>query len=181
MFPNRSGGQVAYLERAYPRPAFLFPATYAFFTVALFFFSSNAVVLAHYIYRAAGYQASEWANKGLAVVSYSFPAFLCLVSTKWSMRILNPISAVRLVILLFIFITGFMVLGGGTMVQGPRPTSGTPSMVLHTMGSTSSMAWPASTSPNIPHYVARITPFREKPKVLRLISRRISFRVFVPV
>jgi hypothetical protein len=24
MFPNRSGGQVTYLEQAYPKPAFLF-------------------------------------------------------------------------------------------------------------------------------------------------------------
>lgn len=43
MFPNRSGGQVTYLEQAYPKPAFLFPTAYAFFTVAFSFSSSNAV------------------------------------------------------------------------------------------------------------------------------------------
>lgn len=43
MFPNRSGGQVTYLEQAYPRPAFLFPTAYAFFVVAFSFSSSNAV------------------------------------------------------------------------------------------------------------------------------------------
>ncbi|KAF2822425.1 high-affinity methionine permease [Ophiobolus disseminans] len=120
MFPNRSGGQVAYLEQAYPRPAFFFPVTYAFFTVAFSFSSSNAVVLARYIYRAAGYQASEWANKGLALASYTFLAFLCLISTKWSMRLMNLISAVKLIILLFIVFTGFAVLGGGTRVKNPR-------------------------------------------------------------
>ncbi len=67
---------MTYLEQAFPKPAFLFPVTYAFFTVVFSFSSSNAVVLARYIYRAAGYPASEWANKGLAMASYSFLAFL---------------------------------------------------------------------------------------------------------
>ncbi|KAF9690577.1 hypothetical protein EKO04_011330 [Ascochyta lentis] len=120
LYPNRSGGQVAYLEQAFPKPAFLFPVTYAFFTVVFSFSSSNAVVLARYIYRAAGYTASEWENKGLAMASYSFLAFLCLISTKWSIRLMNLISLVKLIILLFIVITGFVVLGGGTSVQDPH-------------------------------------------------------------
>ncbi|KAF4553350.1 Amino acid permease-like protein 7 [Elsinoe fawcettii] len=120
LFPNRSGGQVAYLEQSFPRPAFLFPVTYAFFTVVFSFSSSNAVVLARYIYRAAAYTASEWENKGLAMASYTFLAFLCLISTKWSIRLMNLISAVKSIILLFIVITGFVVLGGGTSVAEPR-------------------------------------------------------------
>ncbi|CAO2649954.1 Nn.00g012460.m01.CDS01 [Neocucurbitaria sp. VM-36] len=120
LFPNRSGGQVAYLEQAYPKPPFLFPVTYAFFIVAFSFSSSNAIVLARYIYRAAGFQASEWQNKGLAIASYSFLALLCLISTRWSIRLMNLISAIKLIILLFIVITGFVVLGGGTRVENPR-------------------------------------------------------------
>ncbi|CAI6334864.1 unnamed protein product [Periconia digitata] len=120
LFPNRSGGQVTYLEQAYPRPAFLFPTAYAFFTVAFSFSASNSVVLARYIYRAAGYTATEWENKGLAVASYAFLAVICLLSTRWSMRLMNLISAVKLIILLFIVFTGFAVLGGGTRVKDPR-------------------------------------------------------------
>jgi amino acid transporter len=120
MFPNRSGGQVVYLEQAYPRPAFFFPVTYAFFIVAFSFTSSNAIVLARYIYRAAGYKASEWANKGLAMAAFTLLAAICLVSTRWSMRLMNIISAVKLIILVFIVITGFVVLGGGTSVKDPR-------------------------------------------------------------
>jgi hypothetical protein len=41
----------------------------AFFTVAFSFSSSNSMMLARYIYRAAGYSASEWENKGLAMAS----------------------------------------------------------------------------------------------------------------
>jgi hypothetical protein len=109
-----------YLEQAYPKPAFFFPVTYAFFVVAFSFTSSNAVVLARYIYRAAGYQASEWENKGLAMGAFTFLAIICLISTRWSMRLMNLISAVKLIILLFIVVTGFVVLGGGTSVENPR-------------------------------------------------------------
>ncbi|KAF2754184.1 LAT family L-amino acid transporter [Pseudovirgaria hyperparasitica] len=119
LFPNRSGALVVYLEQAFPKPRFLFPATFAFFTVAFSFSSSNAIVLARYIYRAAGHTATEWENKGLALASYSVLAFLCLISTKWSMRIMNLISIVKLIILLFVVITGFVVLGGGTRVKDP--------------------------------------------------------------
>ncbi|KAF2731965.1 amino acid transporter [Polyplosphaeria fusca] len=120
MFPNRSGGQVAYLEQAYPRPVFLFPTAYAFFIVAFSFSSSNAVVLARYIYRAAGYQAGDWANKGLAIAANSLLSLLCLISTRWSIRLMNLISAVKLIILVFIAITGFAVLGGRTRVKDPQ-------------------------------------------------------------
>ncbi|KAF2119509.1 amino acid permease-domain-containing protein [Lophiotrema nucula] len=120
LFPHRSGGQVTYLEQAYPKPKFLFPTAYAFIVVAFSFSSSNAVVLARYIYRAAGYSASEWANKGLAISAYTFLAILCLLSTRWSIRLMNLISAVKLIILVFIAITGFAVLGGNTRVKQPR-------------------------------------------------------------
>lgn len=83
LYPNRSGGQVAYLEQAFPKPAFLFPVTCAFFTVVFSFSSSNAVVLSRYIYRAAGYTASEWENKGLALASYTFLAFLVRHVLNW--------------------------------------------------------------------------------------------------
>lgn len=102
---------MVYLEQAYPKPAFLIPTTYAFLTVVFSFSSSNSVVLARYVYRAASYQATEWQNKGLAIASYSFLTILCLISTRWSIRLMNLISAVKLIILVFIAITGFVVLG----------------------------------------------------------------------
>jgi amino acid transporter len=111
---------VPYLEQAFPKPVFLFPAMYAFFTVVFSFSSSNAVVLARYIYRAAGYSATEWENKGLAIASYSFLAIICLISTRWSIKLMNLIAAVKVIILLFIVITGFVVLGGHTKVEDPH-------------------------------------------------------------
>lgn len=120
LYPNRSGGQVAYLEQAYPRPAFLFPTTYAFFAIALSSSSSNAVILARYIFRAAGHEATEWENKGVAMGFYTLLAAICIISNRWSIRAANLIAVVKVVILLFIVITGFVVLGGGTRVKDPH-------------------------------------------------------------
>ena len=93
---------------------------YAFFTVVFSFSSSNAVVLARYIYRAAGHSATEWENKGLAIAAYTFLAIICLVSTRWSIKLMNLISVAKVIILLFIVITGFVVLGGNTKVEDPH-------------------------------------------------------------
>ncbi|KAF2839603.1 amino acid transporter-like protein [Patellaria atrata CBS 101060] len=119
LFPNRSGSQVVYLEQAFPKPLLFFPTAYAFFTVVFSFSSSNAIVLSRYIFRAAGYTATEWQNKSLAIGANSVLYVICLLSTKWSMRIMNFITAVKIGILLFIVITGFVVLGGGTRVEDP--------------------------------------------------------------
>ena len=42
-FPNRSGGEVVYLEQAYPRPIYFFPVAFAVQEVVLSFSSSNAI------------------------------------------------------------------------------------------------------------------------------------------
>ena len=42
-FPNRSGGEVVYLEQAYPRPKYFFPTAFAVLSVLLSFSSSNAI------------------------------------------------------------------------------------------------------------------------------------------
>lgn len=42
-FPSRSGGEVVYLEQAYPRPKYLFPTTFAVQSVLLSFSSGNSI------------------------------------------------------------------------------------------------------------------------------------------
>jgi amino acid transporter len=42
-FPSRSGGEVVYLEQAYPRPKHFFPIAFAVQSVILSFSSSNAI------------------------------------------------------------------------------------------------------------------------------------------
>lgn len=120
-FPHRSGSEAVYLEQAFPRPRYLFPVTFALQSVLLSFSSSNAIVMANYLYRMSGHSASPWALKGTAVGCYSL-AFLAVVfSTRWSYRFSNAIGIVKLLTLIFVAITGLVVLGGGvSRVPDPK-------------------------------------------------------------
>jgi hypothetical protein len=66
-FPNRSGGQAVYLAQAYPRPRYLVAIAFAVQALMLSFASSNAVVMAEYLYATAGHTSTAWEQKGLAV------------------------------------------------------------------------------------------------------------------
>ncbi|KAK0102081.1 hypothetical protein ONS96_006045 [Cadophora gregata f. sp. sojae] len=119
-FPNRSGAQVVYLEQGYPRPKYFFPTAYAMLNVLLAFSSSNAIVLSTYTFRIAGHTPTEWESKGVAIAGYTLATAVVIISNKWSLRFSNYVGVVKVGILIFISITGFVVLGGGvTSIPDP--------------------------------------------------------------
>ena len=118
-FPNRSGSEVVYLEQAYPRPRYLFPVTFAVQTVVLSFSSSNAIVLAQYLYRINGHKPTPWELKGVAVAGYTVAVLLLAFQTRFSYHLSNAIGMVKLLTLIFVAITGLVVLGGHTSIQNP--------------------------------------------------------------
>ncbi|KAF3047948.1 hypothetical protein E8E11_008899 [Didymella keratinophila] len=116
---RRSGSEVAYLEQAYPRPKYFFPVIFAVQSVILSFSSSSAIVLAQYLFAINGTEPSAWELKGVAVAGYTVAVFLLSFHTKYSYWLSNGIGMVKLVTLLFISITGLVVLGGHTRVADP--------------------------------------------------------------
>lgn len=111
--------RVVYLEQAYRRPRYFFPATFAASTVILSFSASNCYVFAQYIFSAAGHTGTPWQQKGVAVAAYTVASLTIFFSTKWSVRLSNLLSVVKTVLLIFIAITGLVVLGGKTRIQDP--------------------------------------------------------------
>ncbi|KAI0120622.1 amino acid permease-domain-containing protein [Xylariales sp. AK1849] len=119
-FPSRSGSEVAYLEQAYPRPKFFFPTTFAFQSVVLSFSASNATVLAQYLFRINGHSPTAWEQKGVAIAGYTVATLLVIGHTRFSFLLTNGIGAVKLLTLVFISVTGWVILAGGTQVQDPH-------------------------------------------------------------
>ena len=119
-FPNRSGSEVVYLEQAFPRPKYFFPLTFAIQTVVLSFSASNAIVLSEYLWKASGLTPTAWQLKGVAVAGYSVGFLLVVFHTRGSLWVSNFIGSVKLITLIFIAITGLVVLGGHTRVKDPR-------------------------------------------------------------
>ncbi|KAJ5766044.1 uncharacterized protein N7511_003660 [Penicillium nucicola] len=119
-FPSRSGSEVVYLEQAYPRPKYFFPTVFAMQTVLFSFSSSNAVVLAQYLFKLAKAESTPWKLKGVAAASYTIAVLVLAFNTRWSLRITNVIGLVKLITLIFIGISGLVVLGGHTSVPDPK-------------------------------------------------------------
>ncbi|KAI4215640.1 MAG: hypothetical protein LQ351_002109 [Letrouitia transgressa] len=118
-FPSRSGSEVVYLEQAFPYPRYLFPLTFAIQTVIISFSSSNCIVLAQYLFRINGHTPSPWELKGVAVAGYTVAVLLMAFHTRFSYHLSNAIGVVKLLTLIFVAITGLVVLGGHTSVENP--------------------------------------------------------------
>ena len=119
-FPNRSGSEVVYLEQAYPRPRWFFPTAFAVQFVLLSFTSGNAIVLSEYLFAINGHEPSAWELKGVAIAGYTVAFHLGAFHTRISYLACNTIGLVKLLTLIFISITGLVVLGGHTRVSDPK-------------------------------------------------------------
>ncbi|KAI9740221.1 MAG: hypothetical protein M1834_004799 [Cirrosporium novae-zelandiae] len=118
-FPSRSGSEVVYLEQAYPRPKYFFPTAFAVQSVVLSFSSSNAIVLAQYLFKLSSHSPSPWEQKGVAVAGYTVAVLFLVFSNRYSLMFSNAIGIVKLLTLIFISVTGLVVLGGHTSVKDP--------------------------------------------------------------
>lgn len=118
-YKRRSGGDAAFLERAYPEPQFLVATIYAAVTVCLSFLNSSSIAFGTYILLAAG-SDSAWAARGVGLASLTFSCMLAAINSRWSLRLTNFLGVVKIVFILFIAISGLVVLGGGTRVQNPH-------------------------------------------------------------
>ena len=111
-FPNRSGSEVVWLEQSFPRPKHFFPITFAVQSVLLSFSSSNAIVLSNYLWRIAGRAPDPWELKGVAIAAYTFAVICVVAHNRFSLWAINGIGALKILLLVFISISGFVILGG---------------------------------------------------------------------
>ncbi|QKX60187.1 uncharacterized protein TRUGW13939_07330 [Talaromyces rugulosus] len=109
----RSGGEKVYLEAVYKRPQLLISIVFAVQAVALGFTASGCIIFASYIVVAANRTASEWEERGIAIAVIISVTLLHTFLPNWGVRGMNVIGVIKIVILLFIVITGWVVLGGG--------------------------------------------------------------------
>ncbi|KAI9598203.1 amino acid permease-domain-containing protein [Syncephalis fuscata] len=123
----KSGGEQAYLAYAFKRPRELFSFLFCWCTIICIqpnCVSANAVVFGSYILYAIYGAPSElpdnslkqnydWYSRGIGLFIATAITLVCIVSTKWALRMQNGITFVKIITLLVFAITGVVILAGG--------------------------------------------------------------------
>ncbi|KAI8051152.1 amino acid/polyamine transporter I [Syncephalis plumigaleata] len=123
----KSGGEQAYLAYAFKRPKYLFAFIFCWTLIVCIRPGSEAassVVFGKYILFAGygspttledGYVKDhyDWLTRGLGIFCITSVTLLNSLSIRWTLRLLNLLTAVKLLVLLIISIGGIVVLAGG--------------------------------------------------------------------
>ncbi|KAG2339516.1 amino acid transporter [Suillus weaverae] len=119
MFP-RSGGEKVYLEAVYRKPRYLATVVFAANAILLGFTASGCIVFASNILVAAGQPVGRWTERGIALGVIFFVTLLHGLAPKTGVLIMNSLSIFKIVILLFVVVTGWVVLSGKTHIADPH-------------------------------------------------------------
>ncbi|KAJ5914766.1 hypothetical protein N7504_003649 [Penicillium tannophilum] len=116
----KNGGEKNYLEYVYQKPKFLATAMYAAYAFLLGWAASNSVVFGQYILNAADVEVGRWNQRGIGLACLSTAFLIHAVALKWGLRLVNLLGIVKLVIIVFIAITGWAALAGHTKIETPH-------------------------------------------------------------
>ncbi|KAG1889023.1 amino acid/polyamine transporter I [Suillus fuscotomentosus] len=114
MFP-RSGGEKVYLEDVYRKSKYLATIVFAANAILLGFTASGCIVFASKCDQIAG----QWNERGIALGVIFFVTLLHGLTPKTGVFIMNLLS-IKIVILAFVVVTGWVVLSGKTRVTDPH-------------------------------------------------------------
>ncbi|KAJ1805714.1 hypothetical protein LPJ75_005238, partial [Coemansia sp. RSA 2598] len=126
MFPQ-NGGMIRYLAHSYPRPRALV-ATIMAYSVTFFCrpaaIAANVAIFSQYFFFAAGradyIESKDYLLRGIGALVMTALMVLNMVSVRWSLRLLNAFALVKMVTLLVVSFTGFLL-----MVGAVKRSSGT--------------------------------------------------------
>ncbi|THH09135.1 hypothetical protein EW146_g8776 [Bondarzewia mesenterica] len=112
IFP-RSGGEKVYLEAVYQKPKYLATVIFAMVAILLGFTASGILV-------AAGHEAGRWTERGIALGVIFFVTLLHGLVPRYGVYLMDALSMFKIVILLFVVFTGWVVLSGRTHIEDPH-------------------------------------------------------------
>lgn len=119
MFP-KSGGEKVYLEAVYTRPKYLVTVIFAANAILLGFTASGCIIFASNILVAASKTATTWSERGIALGVIFFVTTLHGLTPQTGVRVMNILTAFKVAILVFIVVSGWVVLSGKTDVKDPH-------------------------------------------------------------
>lgn len=115
----KNGGEKNYLEYLFRRPRFLITSMFASNAVLLAWAAGNSLVFGEYILLAANVEPKRWTLRAVGFACITFSFILHGTAVKWGLRLQNFLGVLKLIVLVFIIITGFVALGGHMKVEKP--------------------------------------------------------------
>ncbi|CAD6893550.1 unnamed protein product [Tilletia controversa] len=119
MFP-RSGGEKVYLEAVYRKPKMLATVFFSTQAILLGFTAQGCIIFATNLVAAADRKATEWEQRGIAIAVITFVTIVHGLLPNTGVRLMNALSVIKIILLLVVCVTGWVVLGGGTRIQDPK-------------------------------------------------------------
>ncbi|KAF3386712.1 High-affinity methionine permease [Penicillium rolfsii] len=116
----KNGGEKNYLEYVYRKPKFLATAMFAAYAVLLGWAASNSVVFGQYILNAAEIEVDRWNQRGIGLGCLTAAFLVHSIALKWGIRLQNLLGIVKLIIILFIVVSGWVALAGHTKAETPH-------------------------------------------------------------
>ncbi|KAI3181737.1 hypothetical protein DTO046C5_1158 [Penicillium roqueforti] len=116
----RNGGEKNYLEYVYTKPKFLATAMFAAYAVLLGWAASNSVVFGQYILNAAEVEVGRWNQRGVGMACLTAAFLIHSVALKWGIRLQNALGVIKLIVVVFIIVSGWAALGGHTKAETPH-------------------------------------------------------------
>ncbi|QRV75849.1 amino acid permease [Ceratobasidium sp. AG-Ba] len=89
---KRSGAEVVYLEQAYPKPKYLVSIAFAITTVLSGYTGIGATVFAKHVLQAFDIEFSPFRQRAIAIGMLTTVISICLVSSKWALRLNNIVT-----------------------------------------------------------------------------------------
>lgn len=109
----RNGGEKNYLEYIYTHPKLFVTAMYGSYVFFLGWAAGNSVVTGEFLLNAAGQEVTKWNSRGLGIGVITFAFLLNGLHVKSGLYLANALGVFKVVIVLFISVTGWVALGGG--------------------------------------------------------------------
>ncbi|KAJ5891538.1 uncharacterized protein N7473_007766 [Penicillium subrubescens] len=116
----KNGGEKNYLEYVYKKPKFLATAMFAAYAFLLGWAASNSVVFGQYILNAAEIEVDRWNQRGIGLACLTAAFLVHSIALKWGIRLQNLLGIIKLIIILFIVVSGWVALAGHTKAETPH-------------------------------------------------------------
>ncbi|KAF9545394.1 high affinity methionine permease [Agrocybe pediades] len=108
----KNGGEKNYLEYLFRRPRFLITSMFGANAVLLAWAAGNSLVFGEYILLAAQVEPTRWTLRLVGFACVSFAVLIHGTALKWGLRLQNFLGIFKVLVLLFIVVTGWVALGG---------------------------------------------------------------------